>query len=131
MTASKSIVLAAALFGTLLATPATAVAPKITEKYVVKVDPNVFIPAQFTLKINGEEVGNYDSKSNIDITEFVKAGKNKFTVVYAPTGPYKNRFAATVLTIGVNRNGKWSTVMKVSATQGSPKGTRTLTIKAK
>ncbi|RYG49113.1 hypothetical protein EON79_02425 [bacterium] len=123
--------MATALFGTMLATPATAGAPKITEKYVVKVSPNIFIPAEFTLKINGEEVGNYDSDSNIDITEYIKAGKNTFTVKYAPTGPYTNSMAKTILTIGVNRNGKWSTVMKVSASKASPKGTRTLTVKAK
>ncbi len=103
----------------------------LKEKYSVRVKQTALAPAEFTLKINGEVVGSYSDDAQVDVTDRLKPGKNTFVVVWKASAPIKNQFASSSLTIGVYRNGRWSTAMNVAAKKALPKGTRTVTLTAR
>lgn len=103
----------------------------VSERYSLKVVSHPMAPAEFTLKINGEVVGSYDDDAQVDISDRLKKGKNTIIVNWKAAGKFTNQFAKSILTIGSQRNGKWSTVVTVTAKQMAQKGTRTTTISAR
>lgn len=127
MTTSRNVLLLFAL----MAAPSIAGAQKLKERYSVKVVESQQAPTEFVLKINGEVVGSYDGMAAVDITDRMKAGKNTVVVTWKALAPIKPAYATTTLTLGVYRNGKWSTAFTVSSRKATPKGSRTTVITAR
>ncbi|RYX85945.1 hypothetical protein EON83_04100 [bacterium] len=104
------------------ATPTTAA---FADKYLLKTTYSSLAPGSFDVTINGQTVGSYNSASNRDISSYLKPGVNEITVSWQAAQTITNRFADSKLTIGVFREGKWSTVANQTITQAQPRGERT------
>jgi len=103
----------------------------LTEKYSVKVTTNTMAPGEFTLVLNGEEIGSFNTNANQDITALLKPGKNVGIIRYAASKEISNQFADSTMTVGVQRDGKWSTVANQAIRKDSPKGEKKFTFMAK
>lgn len=103
----------------------------LTDHYSVKVKVNSMAEGEFTVLLNGEQIGSFSTDANRDITDLVKPGKNKMVVRYKASESIKNPFAQTVLTLGLERNGKWSTVANQGIRKSDSSGSKTFTFVAK
>jgi hypothetical protein len=105
--------------------------PALAETYVVKTMFHVWAPAEFNVKVNGTEVGSFSTDSNQDITSLLKPGKNQVVVSWNVSGEPRSKYALSKMTLGVNRDGKWSTVGNIGADSAHKSGTKTFTFTAK
>lgn len=66
-------------------------------------------PVQFTVSLNGETISTMNSNGNLDITSFLKKGKNLVNIKYVP-GKNTNGFVGSTLTIGEQQGSTWNNV---------------------
>lgn len=69
-------------------------------------------PVAFEVVLNGETISSMESKGNVDLTPFLKSGKNTVTVRYEP-GKNTNQFSKSVLTLGQQLGTKWNSLLKL------------------
>ncbi|MCA9796452.1 MAG: hypothetical protein KC910_31810, partial [Candidatus Eremiobacteraeota bacterium] len=95
-------------------------AKELSDRFTVKVEQNKLLPADFTLTLNGQPVGSFAADSDQDVTRFIRSGENRGTLVYEAKGHILPTGAETRFVLGVERDGKWSTVMAQSVGKGDP-----------
>lgn len=105
----------------------------LTDRFIVKtrsVGPGEM--PEFRVTINGSDVASTGS-GNTDITSMFDLGKNKIQVAWTPSqGTNLNRNWYVELTVGLQRNGQWSTIVKKQLPQSTEKaGTSTYTVMAR
>lgn len=107
-------------------------ASELQEQYTLKVVFSTAVPATFDVKINGDPAGSFTANSEQDITPLLKPGKNSVTIHTVP-GEVKrqSKYLDSKLTVGVNRGGKWSTVITHTVKTDSTETTKSYTIVAK
>lgn len=110
-------------------TPAAAPASNLAETYVLKTLFSGTGPT-FTVFINGAQVGAFGSNANQDITGLLKKGPNPVKIVWEKDVSGSG-FGSAILTIGVNRNSKWYTVIKQEIRSGTPGGSKTYNLVAR
>ena len=103
--------------------PANSGSPSLSEKYIVKTDFSSLVPGSFDVSVNGVSVGSYSTDSNQQLNQYIRPGRNRVTVKWQ--GKSNNRFSKSVLTVGVNRGDKWSTVGNVTMSPDSLQGEKT------
>lgn len=96
-----------------------------SESYVLKTYHLYAGKTEFTVFINGVQVGTFNATTSIEITDFLKKGINQVKII-SKVDP-KMGWYGTV-TIGVNRGGKWATMVSHRVEKDSPSGSKTYTI---
>jgi hypothetical protein len=105
----------------------------LTDKYVIKtrtVGPGAM--PEFRVTINGTDVA-YTGQGDSEITSLFTKGKNEVKVAWEPSiEKTRNRSWYTELTLGMERGGKWSTIVKKQLPQTTAeKGASTYTVVAR
>ncbi|MBC8103285.1 MAG: hypothetical protein H7Z41_11915 [Cytophagales bacterium] len=102
----------------------------LTDKYIVKLTPYPLTEVRFVIALNGEQIGDYSSKGEQDITSFVKPGKNTGTLSYivTPGGP---RYGMARFALGVQRDGKWNSIVNADVNGRMPNAKRNFSFVAK
>lgn len=101
------------------------------EQYVVSTDFHPSQPATFRVSLNGQTLLLHRAADgNMDITPWVKSGKNTLTVNVDP-GKNENRFSKSTLTLGAGQDGKWRTLFKKDSDVNTKAGTSTFVFLAK
>jgi hypothetical protein len=109
----------------LLTIPPAAIAVPPGETYILK----IYVPAaggsaEVTVFINGTKVGVFMRSTSTDVTRFLKVGTNTVKIASRSEGlPL-----AAEATIGVNRNGKWATVVSHKIHGTSPLNEKAYTV---
>ena len=115
------------------AEPQAPPASNLTDKYVIKtrtVGPGAM--PEFRVTINGADVA-YTGSGDSEITSLFEKGKNEVKVAWEPSiEKSRNRSWYTELTLGLERGGKWSTIVKKQLPQTTAeKGSSTYTVVAR
>lgn len=85
-------------------------------------------PVQFEIALNGETISTMNSDGNMDLTPFLKKGKNVLSVKYIP-GKNTNGSTRSTLTIGERKVTGWSSLFKFAVGERDKKsGTVTFPI---
>lgn len=101
------------------------------EQYVIATDFHPSQPATFQVTLNGQVLLLHRAADgNIDITPWVKEGKNTLSVKVDP-GKNENRFSKSTLTLGAGQNGKWRTLFKKESDVYTKAGTSTFVFMGK
>jgi hypothetical protein len=96
-----------------------------SETYVLKTNHRYAGKTEFTVFMNGLQVGTFNATTSIEVTDFLKKGINQVKII-SKVDP-KMGWYGTV-TIGVNRGGKWATMVSHRVEKDSPSGSKTYTI---
>lgn len=113
--------------------PQTPPASELTDKYVIKtrsVGPGAM--PEFRVTINGTDVASTGA-GDTEITSLFNKGKNEVKVAWEPSiEQARNRNWYVELTLGMERGGKWSTIVKKQLPQTiTEKGANTYTVMAR
>ncbi|UQN09341.1 hypothetical protein [Deinococcus sp. QL22] len=101
------------------------------EQYVISTDFHPSQPATFRVSLNGQTLLLHRAADgNMDITPWVKTGKNTLTVDVDP-GKNENRFSKSTLTLGAGQDGKWRTLFKKDSDVHTKAGISTFVFMAK
>jgi len=100
-------------------------ADRPSETYVLKTYHLYAGKTEFTVFINGVQVGTFNATTSIDVTDFLKKGRNEARIA-SKVDPRMSWYGT--VTIGVERGGKWATVVNHRVEKDSPSGSKTYTI---
>ena len=104
------------------------------ERYVVETNFHPLQPAQFTVRLNGQQLLLHrhanSSEGEADITRFVKPGKNTLEVDVVAGKNMGNAASVSFLRLRAGDVGHWRPLLKEEVGPGTPSGKRTLTFTA-
>ncbi|MGE0491873.1 MAG: hypothetical protein AB7S38_21860 [Vulcanimicrobiota bacterium] len=103
---------------------------ELADRFTVKVEQSKLLPADFTLTLNGQPVGSFAANSDQDVTRFIRPGENRGRLVYEAKGHILPKGAQTRFVLGVERDGKWSTVVAQTVGQADPEGLKEFAFQA-
>lgn len=115
--------------------PGSKSAPAITEKYQLKTDywGKHSTDVEFTVSINGQQIGSFNANASQDITNWFNKGNNDVKIAWTASPMMASTpITAAKLTIGVDRgDGKWSTVANQQVRNTTKAGSKSVILTAK